>query len=91
MASTTGFVISAVATFRMWHKIKNYFYYLCEHYGGSISCWAWHKRWNRRNQRKYTHSEEMQNKLEPIEDDWWERNKSYIEHRKKFPYYPDKK
>ena len=23
-------------------------------------------------------------------DDWWERHKSYIEHRKEFPYYPDK-
>jgi len=23
-------------------------------------------------------------------DDWWERHKSYIEHRKKYPYYPDK-
>ena len=52
---------------------------------------------------KPTHSEEMQNKLEPIEnygdfrddivDDeehWWERHKRYIEHRKEFPYYPDK-
>ncbi len=24
------------------------------------------------------------------EEDWWERHKRYIEHRKKFPYYPDK-
>ena len=23
-------------------------------------------------------------------DDWWERHKSYIEHRKEFPYYPEK-
>jgi len=37
-----------------------------------------------------THSEEMQDELEPIEDDWWERHKSYIEHRKEFPYYPEK-
>ena len=22
---------------------------------------------------------------------WWERHKRYIEHRKEFPYYPDKK
>ena len=71
-------------------RVKDRFYALCEHYGGRLSCWAWHKRWNRRNQRKYTHSEEMQNKLEPIEDDWWERHKSYIEHRKEFPYYPEK-
>jgi len=39
---------------------------------------------------KPTHSEEMQDKLEPIEDDWWERHKRYIEHRKEFPYYPEK-
>ena len=25
----------------------DYFYYLCEHYGGKLSNWAWHKRWNR--------------------------------------------
>ena len=55
----------------MWFKIKDYFYYLCEHYGGSISCWAWHKRWNKNG--------------------WWNRHKSYIDHRKEFPYYPDKK
>ena len=24
------------------------------------------------------------------EEDWWERHKRYIEHRKEFPYYPDK-
>jgi|TARA_R110002020_G_scaffold194964_3_gene395891 hypothetical protein len=23
-------------------------------------------------------------------EDWWERHKSYMEHRKKFPYDPDK-
>jgi len=38
---------------------------------------------------KPTHSEEMQDELEPI-DDWWKRHKSYIEHRKEFPYYPEK-
>ena len=25
-----------------------------------------------------------------VEEDWWERHKRYIEHRKEFPYYPDK-
>ena len=23
-------------------------------------------------------------------EDWWERHKRYIEHRKEFPYYPEK-
>ena len=25
-----------------------------------------------------------------VEEDWWERHKRYIEHRKEFPYYPEK-
>ena len=25
----------------------DYFYYLCERYGGKLSNWAWHRRWNR--------------------------------------------
>tara|TARA_R110000751_G_scaffold246224_1_gene346210 strand:- start:28 stop:156 length:129 start_codon:yes stop_codon:yes gene_type:complete len=29
----------------------DYFYYLCEKYGGKISNWAWHKRWNNRETR----------------------------------------
>ena len=37
----------------------------------------------------YTESKRMQDELEPI-DDPFERNKAYIEHRKEFPYYPDK-
>ena len=37
----------------------------------------------------YTESKKMQDELEPI-DDPFERNKAYIEHRKEFPYYPDK-
>ena len=58
-------------------RVKDYFYYLCEHHGGSISCWAWHKRWNKKNTKWYksrykyekpTHSEEMQDKLEPIDE-----------------------
>ena len=24
------------------------------------------------------------------EEDWWKRHKSYIDHRKEFPYYPEK-
>ena len=46
--------------------------------------------YNVKTKEKPTHSEEMQDKLEPIEEDWWKRHKSYIEHRKEFPYYPDK-
>jgi len=34
---------------------KDWFYSLCEHYGGAISCWAWHKRWNKQNRKKYKH------------------------------------
>ena len=29
------------------------FLWICEHYGGSISCWAWHRRWNKRVRRKW--------------------------------------
>ena len=36
-------------------KVKDRFYSLCEHYGGSLSCWAWHKRWNKKNTRWYKH------------------------------------
>ena len=25
-----------------------------------------------------------------VEEDWWERHKRYIKHRKEFPYDPDK-
>ena len=57
----------------MIEKIKNYFYYLCEHYGGYLSCWAWHKRWNKKNtkwyQQKKTPSEKMQDELETIDED----------------------
>ena len=35
---------------------------------------------------KPTHSEPIKDST----DDWWERHKSYIDHRKEFPYYPDK-
>jgi hypothetical protein len=59
----------------MIKKIKDYFYSLCEHYGSKVSNWAWHKRWNKVNRNK---------------EDWWERHKSLIEYRKKFPYYPEK-
>jgi hypothetical protein len=29
-------------------------------------------------------------KKTPPKEDWWERHKSYIEHHKEFPYYPEK-
>ena len=36
---------------------------------------------------KQTPSEEMQDELEPIDnEDWWGRHKGYIDHRKKYPY-----
>ena len=34
-------------------RVKDRFYALCEHYGGSLSCWAWHKRWNKKNTKWY--------------------------------------
>ena len=30
----------------------DYFYYLCERYGGKLSNWAWHKRWNKGKRKK---------------------------------------
>ena len=27
---------------------------------------------------------------EIVEEDWWKRHRSYIEHHEKFPYYPEK-
>ena len=35
--------------------IKDYFYSICETYGSKISNWAWHKRWNKRNKKRYKH------------------------------------
>ena len=35
--------------------IKNYFYYVCEHYGVKVSNWAWHKQWNRKNYKPHKH------------------------------------
>ena len=34
-------------------RAKDCFYSICEHYGGTISNWGWHKRWNKRNQHKW--------------------------------------
>ena len=35
--------------------VKDRFYAFCEYKGSSISCWAWHKRWNKRNRKRYKH------------------------------------
>ena len=35
----------------MYKYLKNKFLYACEHYGSSISNWAWHKRWNKKNRK----------------------------------------
>ena len=37
------------------YKLKHCFYAICETYGGKVSNWAWHKRWNKRNRRRYKH------------------------------------
>tara|TARA_R110002167_G_scaffold63382_4_gene179047 strand:+ start:1119 stop:1355 length:237 start_codon:yes stop_codon:yes gene_type:complete len=34
---------------------KDWLYTLCERYGGSLSCWGWNKRWNKRNSKRYKH------------------------------------
>ena len=34
---------------------KDWFYSICETYGGKISNWGWHKRWNKRDRKKYKH------------------------------------
>ena len=39
----------------MLNKIKDYFYFICERYGSKVSVWAWHKRWSKRNRKKYKH------------------------------------
>ena len=35
--------------------VKDRFYAFCEYKGSSISCWAWNKRWNKRNRKRYKH------------------------------------
>ena len=36
-------------------RVKDWLLNICEVYGSRISCWAWHKRWNKRNRRRYKH------------------------------------
>ena len=36
-------------------RTKDWFYSICEHKGSEISNWAWHKRWNKRNRKRYKH------------------------------------
>jgi hypothetical protein len=36
-------------------RVKDWFLNICEVYGSRISNWAWHKRWNRRNRKRYKH------------------------------------
>ena len=33
--------------------LYKWFLRVCETYGSSISCWAWHKRWGKRNRYKW--------------------------------------
>ena len=35
--------------------VKDWFLNICEVYGSKISNWAWHKRWNKKNRRRYKH------------------------------------
>ena len=36
-------------------RVKDWLLNICEVYGSRISCWAWHKRWNKRSRRRYKH------------------------------------
>ena len=36
-------------------KVKDWLLNIFEVYGSKISNWAWHKRWNKRNRRRYKH------------------------------------
>ena len=36
-------------------RVKDWFLNICEVYGSRISNWAWHKRWNKRNRKRYKH------------------------------------
>jgi len=36
--------------------MKDYILNLLETYGGKISCWAWNKRWSKRNNARYRSS-----------------------------------
>ena len=36
-------------------RVKDCFYAICETYGGKISNYGWHKRWNKRNRNRYKH------------------------------------
>jgi len=38
-----------------WFRIRDWFLSLCEKYGSRVSNWAWHKRWHKRNRRRYKH------------------------------------
>ena len=36
-------------------RVKDCFYSIRETYGGKISNYGWHKRWNKRNRKRYKH------------------------------------
>ena len=36
-------------------RVKDWFLNICEVYGSKVSNWAWHKRWNKRNRKRYKH------------------------------------
>ena len=36
-------------------RVKDWFLNICETYGSKVSNWAWHKRWNKKNRRRYKH------------------------------------
>ena len=35
----------------MYKYLKDKFLGFCETYGGKVSTWAWHLRWNKRNRK----------------------------------------
>ena len=36
-------------------RVKDWFLNICEVYGSKVSNWAWQKRWNKRNRKRYKH------------------------------------
>ena len=36
-------------------RVKDWLLNICEVYGSKVSNWAWQKRWNKRNRKRYKH------------------------------------
>ena len=53
-AHTVGYLVSWYLCYPgKW--LYERFLKTCEEYGSSVSRWAWQKRWNKRNRKRYKH------------------------------------